>query len=208
MKFKEWIKNNIDFVREENEVRDNKGYVYTLALLGLVAGAAIGVIAIILQIVFGSAFASQTVLDIIVFVMVVALFAYLVWLLLPMFKDTTISIGSKVLTTLISLVCLAIPFIVGIYIVVLAVIAITAFAALWLAGKIWKSSDKAEKEDPDLIETMMGLGFKKRSKGNYDTVDSESGTLYGDRIDKDTFSANGTTYKRTYEGFSEVWKEE
>lgn len=34
------------------------------------------------------------------------------------------------------------------------------------------------------------------------------GTLHGDRVDRDTFRANGTTYKREHEGFSEVWREQ
>lgn len=208
MKIKEWINENVDLKREENEVRDYKGYGFTLAAVGLIGGAATALIAVIMQTIFGSAAASQTILDIIVFAIVVALLAYLVWLLLPMFKDSTISIGSKVLTAVIALVCLAVPFIIGVYLIVLAVIALVGFVALWLVGKIWGSSEKANREDPDLIETMMGLGGRKGSKSDYDTIDSEDGTLYGDRIDKDTFRANGTTYKRTYEGAAEVWKEE
>lgn len=208
MRIKEWIRDNVSLKRGDTEVRDYKGYGYTLGVVGLAAGGAMAIIVFIVQMIMGSATSSETVVNIIATAIIVALLAYLVWLLLPMFKDSSISIGSKVLTTVIALASLAVPFIIGIYVVVLAVIAVIGLAALWLGLKLLGSSQKADREDPDLIETMMGLGRRKGSKGDYDTINSEDGTLYGDRIDKDTFAANGTTYKRTYEGFSEVWKEE
>ena len=208
MKIKEWINENVDLKREENEIRDYKGYGFTLAAVGLVAGAATAFVTIILQTVFGSASASQTIVNFVATAIVVALIAYLVWLLLPMFKDSGISIGNKILTTVICLACVAIPFMIGIYLIVLAAIALVGIAALWIVGKIWGTSEKANDEDTDLITTMMGFGGKKGSKSDYDTIASEDGTLYGDRVDHDTFRANGTTYKRTYEGAAEVWKEE
>ena len=78
MNIKEWMSENIDFRREETEVRDYKGYGFTLAAVGLIAGAATAFIAIILQTVFGSASASQTIVDFVATAIVVALIAYLV----------------------------------------------------------------------------------------------------------------------------------
>lgn len=95
-----------------------------------------------------------------------------------MFKDPNISIGNKILTTVICFACLAIPFIIGIYLIVLAAIALVGFVALWTAGKIWWASQKANREYPDLIETMMGLDGRKGPKSDYDTIDSEDGKLY------------------------------
>lgn len=210
MKLNKWIKENVDFKRKETEVRDNKGYGYTLAAAGLLAGVVLGFIAIILQTVMSDDSNSETILDVIVPLILAAMLAYMVWLLLPMYKDSTIAIGAKILTTVIGLVCLAVPFVVGIYLIFIVVLAVLAWGVFWLLFKFLGISRKADREDPDLITTMMGFGGKKsrKSGGDYDTIDSEDGTLYGDRIDKDTFIANGTTYKRTYEGIVEVWKEE
>lgn len=208
MNIKEWIKDNVEFRRKETEIRDNQGYGATLAAAGLLTGAGLAIIVIILQMVMGSATAAQSVVNVIFTISGVALLAYLVWLLLPMYKNDSISIGSKVVTSLIALASIIIPFVIGAYIVVLAAIVLVFTAAFWIFGKIWSSSEKGKQESPDLIETMMGLGGGKKSSKDYDTIDSEDGTLYGDRIDHDTFSANGTRYKRTYEGAAEVWKEE
>lgn len=157
MKIKEWFKENVNLKREETEVRDNKGYAFTLGTLGLFAGAATGIIVMILQMVMGSASSSQTIVNIISTAIVIALLAYLIWLLLPMFKDSSISIGNKVLTTIVALVCLAIPFILGIYLIALAVMAIIAIAALWLGLKIWKpsSSSSSSEPDPDYFREMQ-----------------------------------------------------
>ncbi len=210
MNIKKWIKDNVEFRREETEIRDNQGYGATLAAVGLLTGVGLAVIVIILQMVMGSATAAQSVVNVLFAISGVAMLAYLVWLLLPMYKDNSISIGSKVVTSLIALVCLIVPFIVGAYIIVLAVMALVLFAAFWFMGKMWGASEKAKRDNPDFIETMLGLGGNKKSDGSdgYDTIDSEYGTLYGERIDKDRFFANGTIYKRTYEGGAEVWKEE
>ena len=208
MNIKKWIKDNVEFRREETEIRDNQGYGATLAAVGLLTGAGLAVIVIILQMVMGSATAAQSVVNVLFAISGVAMLAYLVWLLLPMYKNDSISIGSKVVTSLIALASIIIPFVIGAYIVVLAAIVLVFTAAFWILGKIWSSSEKGKNENPDLIETMMGLGGGKKSSKDYDTIDSENGTLYGERIDHDTFSANGTRYKRTYDGVVEVWKEE
>ena len=132
MRIKEWIRDNVSLKREDTEVRDYKGYGYTLGVVGLAAGGAMAIIVFIVQMIMGSATSSETVVNIIATAIIVALLAYLVWLLLPMFKDSSISIGSKVLTTVIALASLAVPFIIGIYVVVLAVIAVIGLAALVL----------------------------------------------------------------------------
>ena len=210
MDIKARMKEHVNFRREAEEVRDYKGYGYTLAVVGLLAGAATGIIVFVLQTVFSSATAeSDTLMNIVTTAIMVALLAYLVWLLLPMFKDAKASIGSKVVTTLVSLVCLAVPFIVGIYLVVLAIMAGVVLGVIWLMGKLWSSTEKPKAKEPDIIDTMLGLGGKVLTGGDHDdTIESGGGTLHGTRADKDTFYANGTTYKRTFEGASEVWKEE
>lgn len=53
MKIKERFNENVDLKREENEVRDNKGYGFALPAVGLMGGAAMAFIAIILQSFFG-----------------------------------------------------------------------------------------------------------------------------------------------------------
>jgi hypothetical protein len=206
MNIKEWIKENVNLKRKETEVRDYKGYGFTLAAVGLAGGAATAIIVVIMQTFLSSIAASDTILNVITAAIVLALLGYLVWLLLPMLKDSCISIGSKVLTCVISLACLAVPFVIGVYLIVLAFIVLVGLAAIWVMGKLWSASEKADKEDADMIDTMLGLGGKL--KDDSDTIVSGGGTLHGTRIDKDTFHANGTTYKRTYDGFSEVWKEE
>ena len=214
MKVKEWCDENLDFRREENEVRDNKGYCYTLAAVGLMGGVATGVLAVILQIILGDASFLQTVLDIVAYAIVAALLAYLIWLLLPMFKDPQIAVSAKVKTSLLSLACIAVPFIIGMYLILIAVIALIVLVAFWFAGKMWGVSEKANSKQGDLIDTMMGMatgmGGNNSSKDNdkYDTIMSEDGMLYGDRVDHDTFRANGTTYKRCYDGVVEVWRPE
>ena len=63
MDIKKWYENNVNFRREESEVRDNKGYAYTLGAAGLIAGAATGVIVVILQTVLEGVSGSQSAAD-------------------------------------------------------------------------------------------------------------------------------------------------
>lgn len=149
MKIKEWLKEHVNFKREAEEVRDNKEYAITLGVVGLIAGAIMGIVIVILQMVLGSATSAQKTTNILSVVVILALIAYLIWLLLPMFKDPSLSISSKIATTVISLVCLAVPFIIGVYLVVLAIMAVVVVVVLWLGLKIWGSSSSSSSSEPD-----------------------------------------------------------
>lgn len=140
MKTKEWIKENVDFRREEKEVRNNKGYCATMGAVGLIVGAATGILVIILQFAVSGHEAQQKWISAVSIIAIVAMIAFLIYMLLPLFKDSKIEMGSKILTTLACIACLIVPFIIGIYAVVLVFMALAALAALWLALKIWGSS--------------------------------------------------------------------
>ena len=51
---KEWLDRNVDFKREETEVRDNKEYCLTLAVVGALMGVVTGIMAVIFQFVISS----------------------------------------------------------------------------------------------------------------------------------------------------------
>lgn len=193
MDIKKWFSDNVTMRREENEVRNYKGYGCTLATMGLVAGVITGIMAIILQMFLNSSETTQTVLNIISYTLVAALLAYMIWLLLPMYKNTDISITQKVLTTIIALASLIVPFFAGVFLVLFVCIAIVAVVTIVVLLKVAKPSETVK---------------KKNSDEEYDTIPGECGNIYGTRIDNDTFSGGGKTYKRTYEGMVEVWKEE
>ena len=192
MKLKQWFEKNVDFSRSDSEVRDKKGYGYTLAAAGFLGGALTGIVVMILQMAITDHDTMQTLANIVSGIIVIALLAYMVYLLLPFYQSGTESIGSMVLTTLFSLACLAVPFVVGVYFVVLMAVVFVALGCLWLIGKLMGTKSKNSETSSD-YDTIVGPG---------------GGTLYGDRIDNDTFVSSGVTYKRTYEGFVEVWKEE
>lgn len=193
MDVKKWLGDNVTMRREENEVRNYKGYGCTLATVGLVAGVITGIVAIILQMVMNGSDSTQTVLDIISYTLVVALISYMIWLLLPMYKNADISVTQKTITTIIALASLMVPFFAGVFLVLLVCVAIVAVVTIFVLLKIAKPSDTVKKKDSD---------------EGYDTIPGECGNIYGTRIDNDTFSGGGGTYKRTYEGMVEVWKEE
>ena len=140
MKAKEWLTKNVDFSREETEVRNNMGYCATMAAIGFAVGIIVGILIIILQFAVSNPDTQQTWVNIIFAVGILAMLGYLVYMLLPLFKDKGVTIGSKVLTTLVSLVCLAGLFIIGIYLVVLLFMLVVALGALWLGLKVWASS--------------------------------------------------------------------
>jgi len=192
MKLKQWIKKNVNFSRGDTEVRDNTGYGYTLAAAGFLGGVLTGIVVIILQMVFTNHNTVQTLTDIVSWIIAIALFAYMVYLLLPFYQSGAAGIGGMVLKTLFALACVAVPFVVGIYFVALMAIALIALGGLWLIGKMMGTKSKSSNNSSE-YDTIVGPG---------------GGTLYGDRIDNDTFVSSGVTYKRTYEGFVEVWKEE
>lgn len=143
MKAKEWIKENIDFHREDTEVRSNKGYCATMAAAGLAVGVVCGIIFIILQFAVSSHEAQQRWINIVAGIAILVMIAFFVYMLLPLFKDTSLTMGAKILTALLSVACLIVPFIAGVYLVMLVFMAVAALAALWLALKIWGSSSSS-----------------------------------------------------------------
>ncbi len=192
MNIKNWLKKNVHFCREEKEVRDFKGYGYTLAAGGISVGLLTGLVVMILQMAVKDSDTVQTLSSTAFVILGVGALAYMVWLILPMFQDPERSVGNKVVTALFSLACTIIPFILGIYAFILMMLVVIGLVAFFVFGKIMFPSKK-----------------KSKKSGIFDSiVGPDGGELYGDRVDKDTFYANGTTYKRTYDGFAEVWKEE
>ena len=143
MKAKEWLEKNVDFRREETEVRDNKGYYATMAVAGLVVGGVVGIAVVILQFAVSGHEAQQNWISIISGIALLVLVAYLIYMLLPMFRDSGISIDSKIATTLISAVCLIAPAILGIYLVMLVFMIVAALGVLWLALKMWGTSSSS-----------------------------------------------------------------
>lgn len=155
MKIKEWFREHVSIKRGDTEVRDNKGYAFTLGTVGLITGAIMGIVVVILQMVLKSAESTQTAISVFSIVIVVALLAYLVWLLLPMYKSPDINIGSKITTTFLSLICLIIPFVIGVYIAVLAIMGIIIILILWFGLKIRGASSSSSSEpDPDYYRQL------------------------------------------------------
>lgn len=143
MKAKDWLKENVDFRRDEAEVRENKGYCATMAAAGLIVGAVTGILVVILQFAVSGHEAQQNWISAVSIIAIVVMIAFLIYMLIPLYKDSSVEIGSKILTTLACVVCLVVPFIIGIYAVVLVFMALAALAALWLALKIWGSSSSS-----------------------------------------------------------------
>lgn len=143
MKAKDWLKENVDFRREEAEVRDNKGYCATMAAAGLIVGAVIGILVIILQFAVSGHETQQKWISVVSVIALAAMTGFLIYMLLPLYKNSTITIGGKALTTLASVACLIVPFVIGIYAIVLVFMALAALAVLWLALKIWGSSSSS-----------------------------------------------------------------
>ena len=179
MKTKEWLEHNVDFKREDAELRDNKGYCYTLAIVGLIMGAVKGVLAVILQFVISSKASQELWTNIIASICVVIMLAYAGYLLLPMYKNSQVDMGSKVVTTLLALASLAVPFIVGIYVVVLAFMVVAAIAAFWFAWKIWHSTAKASLRHTSRPQSQSGPTKYKLEDGTVVT-DSGFGSYRGD----------------------------
>lgn len=140
MKAKEWLQKNVDFRRDDTEVRDNKGYCSTMAIAGLAVGIVTGVLVIILQLAISSYESQQTWISVISSIAIVTMLTFMIYMLFPLFKNSTIAFGGKIVTTILCLACLIIPFAIGIYAIVLLFIAVVALGVLWLGLKIWGAS--------------------------------------------------------------------
>lgn len=179
MKAKEWLKKNVDFHRDEAEVRENKGYCATMAAAGLITGAVTGILVVILQFAISGHEAQQNWISAVSIIAIVAMIAFLIYMLLPLFKDTTIEIGSKILTTLACIACLIVPFIIGIYAVILIFMAIAALAALWLALKVWGSSSSTSSSSYNPPKEDYGPQSYKLDDGTIVTENSFGGGYHG-----------------------------
>lgn len=191
MKAKEWFKKNVDFHRDETEVRDTKGYCATMAGAGLTTGAVTGILVVILQFAVSGHEAQQKWISAVSIIAIVAMMVFLIYMLLPLFKDTTTEIGSKILTTLACIACLVVPFIVGIYAVVLVFMAVAALAALWLALKVWGSSSSTPSSSYRPPKDDYGPKSYKLDDGTIITENSVGGGYHG---------SDYHNYERNYDG--------
>lgn len=180
MKAKEWIGKNVDFSREDTEIRDNTSYCATMAVGGLIIGVVTGVIIIILQFAVSSSESQQTWTNAVTTIAFVLMIGFLVYMLLPMYKDAGTTMGSKIGTTLLSAACLAIPFILGIYAVMLLFMLVVALAALWLALKIWGTSSGSSSSSYNAPKENYGPEKYKLDDGTTVTENSFGGGYHGD----------------------------
>lgn len=192
MKTKEWL-NDLDFRREETEVRENKSYALTMAAGGLGMGVITGILVVILQLVISGHDSQQTWINAVTYVIGALMLAYLVYMLLPLFKDTTVSIGSKIVTTLISLGSLIVPFIVGIYLVILMFMLVVGLGTLYLCLKLWLSSSSSSSSSSSYRAPREEYGPEKYEldNGAIVTENSFGGGWHGD---------DGHNYKREIDG--------
>lgn len=192
MKTKEWL-NDLDFRREETEVRENKSYALTMAAGGLGMGVITGILIIILQLVISGNDSQQAWIHTVTYAIGALMLAYLVYMLLPLFKYQAISIGSKVVTTLISLGSLIVPFIVGIYLVILMFMLVVGLGTLYLCLKLWLSSSKSSSSSSSYSTPREEYGPERYEldNGAIVTENSFGGGWHGD---------DGHNYKREIDG--------
>lgn len=141
MKIKDWLTENVNFKRNSTEIRSNKGYGATMGAAGFATGIVTGIIIIILQFAVSNYDNQQTWINTVCAIALIAMVAYLIFMLLPVFADKSLSIADKICTKLISVGCLIGLFIAGIYITILLFMLVAAIVILWLALKVWLSSN-------------------------------------------------------------------
>lgn len=190
MKINEWIDENVNFRREENEVRDNKGYGYTFAGAGLCVGVVTGILLIIVQFVTSSHSAQQTWSNIIFFAAMAALIAFGCYLLMPLLKDSEISIGSKILTVFISLASAVVPMIIAVWLAMIVFMVVVALAVLWLALKVWVSSNSSGGSAPSHHDRPSGP----------DKYELDDGTIVTDHGFGSYSGDDGHGYDRNMDG--------
>jgi hypothetical protein len=157
MKLKNWLTENINFRRNDVEVRENKSYGATMGAAGFGAGVIAGIIVIILQFAVSGHDAQEKWINIVFFATILILLSYLVFMLLPVFKAANSTIGNKIVSTLVALGCMIGMFIVGLYLTIFLFMIVAAIAICWLALKVWLSSNSSS------------------SSNNYSTPREESG---------------------------------
>ena len=198
MKIKEWIQKiqeKVNLRREETEVRDNKDYAITFAILGLITGMVVCTFIVIFQLFVSNLKTQNVLMQIVMNSGSIGLLAYVVWMLLPMFKSER-TVVDKVLTTLLALACAFVPYIVGIYLAMLFFIGLVVLFALWFAGKLlgWWVEDNARATSqaprpspgPEKFELSDGTVVTDTGFGSYSGSDGHSYERgYGDERDGD-----------------------
>ena len=181
MKVKEWIDENVNFRREETEVRDNKEYAYTFAGAGLCTGVVTGILLILVQFIVSGHEGQQTWSNIIFVAALALLVAFGCYLLMPLLKSPEVSIGSKIVTVLIALASALVPMIIAIWLVMIVFMIVVAIAVLLLALKVWASSNSGgggnapshhdRPSGPDKYELDDGTVVTDQGFGSYSGSD-------------------------------------
>lgn len=186
MKIKEWIRKiqeKVNLRREETEVRENKDYAITFAILGLITGMVVCTFIVIFQLFVSNLKTQNVLMQIVMNIGSIGLLAYVVWMLLPMFKSER-TIVDKVLTTLLALACAFIPYIIGIYLAMLFFFGLVILLVLWFAGKLmgWWVEDSARATSraprpspgPEKFELSDGTVVTDTGFGSYSGSDGHS----------------------------------
>ena len=181
MKIKDWLTENVNFKRNSTEIRSNKGYGATMGAAGFATGIVTGIIIIILQFAVNSYDNQQTWINTVCAIALIAMVAYLIFMLLPVFADKSLSIADKICTTLISVGCLIGLFIAGIYITILLFMLVAAIVILWLALKVWLSSNTTSSSSSRHAPKQdYGPEKYKLDDGTTVTENSFGGGFHGD----------------------------
>ena len=139
MKVNKWfqkIRKKANLRREETEVRENKAYAVTFAIVGVIAGMIVCTLLVILQFAVSDSKALEVVGQTIMNIVFVILLAYIVWMLLPAYKSSECTIMDKVLTTLLALVCVYVPYTIGIYLAMFFFVGLVVLIALYVFSKL------------------------------------------------------------------------
>ena len=186
MKIKEWIQKvweKVNLRREKNEVRENKDYAITFAILGIITGMVVCTFIVIFQLFVSNLETQNVLIKIVTNIASTGLLAYVVWMLLPMFKSER-TIVHKLLTTLLALACAFIPYIIGFYLAMLFFLGLVFLFALWVAGKLmgWWVKDNARvtsqaprpSSGPEKFELSDGTVVTDIGFGSYSGSDGHS----------------------------------
>ena len=194
MKIKEWVKENVDFRREESEVRENKGYYATMGAAGLVIGVIAGIVIIILQFAVSNQKTLQNWMNGVSIVAILAMIAFYVYMLLPAFKSPELDTASKVTTAIVSLLCIGGAFIAGIYITMILFMIVATLAIIWLVFKVWLSSNSSSSSSSYKAPPSEPSGPKKYEldNGTIVTEDAISSVYHGSDFHDYERNSDGT----------------
>ncbi|MBO4905436.1 MAG: hypothetical protein J5486_00170 [Bacteroidaceae bacterium] len=134
---KVWIQENVNLNRGETEVCELKDYAITFASAGLLMGAIVCTLVVLSQFFLSGIETQQTFASIVSTIASTALLVYIVWFILPVLRSGEISIGNKILTAVLAIVCAFATFVIGVYLAMLFFIGLCILFALWFAGKLF-----------------------------------------------------------------------